>query len=41
MTGPEWSAAAPHFGIAFGSKELCVHIELADDDARPAGYASG
>jgi hypothetical protein len=38
MTGPEWSAAAPHFGIAFGSKELCVHIELADDDARPAGY---
>jgi hypothetical protein len=38
MTGPEWSAATPHFGIPFGSKELCVHIELADDDARPGGY---
>jgi hypothetical protein len=38
MTQQAWSAAAPHFGIPFGSKELCVHIELADDDARPAGY---
>ncbi len=37
-TGSEWSAAAPHFGIPFGSKELCVHVELHDDDARAAGY---
>src|SRR5262249_34474315 len=26
-TGNEWSADAPRFGIPFGSKELCVHIE--------------
>ena len=38
MTGPEWSAAAPRFGIPFGSKELCVHIELDDDEARPSQY---
>jgi hypothetical protein len=38
MTGQEWSAAAPHFAIPFGSKELSVHIELADDDARPSQY---
>lgn len=38
ITGVEWSASAPHFGIPFGSKELCVHIELHDDDARPSGY---
>jgi hypothetical protein len=38
MTGPEWSAVAPRFGIPFGSKELCVHIEIADDDARPSQY---
>jgi len=38
MTGNEWSAAAPRFGIAFGSKELCVHIELDDDVARPSQY---
>ncbi|MGH9340302.1 MAG: hypothetical protein ACRD1R_12135 [Acidobacteriota bacterium] len=38
MTGNEWSAAAPRFGIPFGSKELCVHIELHDDDARPSQY---
>src|SRR5947209_6106654 len=38
MTGKEWSAEAPRFGIPFGSKELCVHIELADDDARPTQY---
>lgn len=38
MTGQEWSAAAPHFGIPFGSKELSVHIELRDDDARPSQY---
>jgi hypothetical protein len=38
MTGNEWSAAAPRFGIPFGSKELSVHIELHDDDARPSQY---
>lgn len=36
--GQEWSSAAPHFGIPFGSKELCVHIELNEDDARPTQY---
>jgi hypothetical protein len=38
MTGPEWSAVAPRFGIPFGSKELCVHIEIAEEDARPSQY---
>jgi len=38
ITGQEWSAVAPRFGISFGSKELCVHIELDDDDARPTQY---
>jgi hypothetical protein len=38
MTGQEWSAAAPRFGIPFGSKELCVHIELHDEEARPSQY---
>ena len=38
LTGSEWAAAAPHFGIPFGSKELCVHIELADEEARPSQY---
>lgn len=38
MTGHEWSAVAPHFGISFGSKELCVHIELDDDEARASQY---
>lgn len=38
MTGQEWSVAAPRFGIPFGSKELCLHIELSDDDARPSQY---
>jgi hypothetical protein len=38
MTGNEWSAVAPHFGIPFGSKELCVHIELDDEEARPSQY---
>src|SRR5258708_2174657 len=37
-TGQEWSAAAPRFGIPFGSKELCVHIELDADEARPSQY---
>lgn len=38
MTSNEWSAAAPRFGIPFGSKELCVHIEISDDAARPSQY---
>lgn len=38
MTGNEWSAVAPRLGIPFGSKELCVHIELAEGDARPSQY---
>lgn len=38
MTGNEWSAAAPRFGIPFGSKELCVHIELDEGEARPSQY---
>jgi hypothetical protein len=38
MTGNEWSAAAPRFGIPFGSKELCVHIELDEGEARPTQY---
>jgi hypothetical protein len=38
LTGQEWSAAAPHFGIPFGSKELCVHIELDEAEARPTQY---
>ena len=38
ITGPEWLAAAPRFGIPFGSKELCVHIELDTGDARPTQY---
>jgi hypothetical protein len=37
-TGQEWSAEAPRFGISFGSKELCVHIELDDEEARPTQY---
>jgi hypothetical protein len=38
ITANEWSAVAPRFGIPFGSKELCIHIELADGDARPSQY---
>jgi hypothetical protein len=38
MTGQEWSAAAPRFGVPFGSKEICIHIELPDDAARPTQY---
>ena len=37
-TGVGWSAVAPAFGIPFGSKELCVHIEIADNLARPSQY---
>ena len=38
MTGQEWSAAAPRFGIPFGSKELCIHIELDNKEGRPSQY---
>jgi hypothetical protein len=38
MTGNEWSAVAPHFGISFGSKELCIHIEIDDGEARASAY---
>jgi hypothetical protein len=38
LTGNEWTAVAPRLGIPFGSKELCVHIEIADDDVRPSQY---
>ena len=38
MTSNEWSAAAPRFGIPFGSKELCVHIEIDNEAARPSQY---
>jgi hypothetical protein len=37
-TGVSWSAAAPAFGIPFGSKELCVHVELDEGLARPSQY---
>lgn len=37
-TGISWSALAPAFGIPFGSKELCVHVELDDGLARPSQY---
>ncbi|CTQ50727.1 hypothetical protein [Jannaschia donghaensis] len=36
-----WSAAAPNFGIPFGSKVLTVEIELADELALPNQYRDG
>lgn len=33
-----WSAAAPTFGIPFGSKVLTIEIELPDDMAMPSQY---
>lgn len=36
-----WSAAAPNFGIPFGSKVLTVEIELADKLALPNQYRDG
>jgi hypothetical protein len=36
-----WSAAAPNFGIPFGSKVLTIEIELADKVAMPNQYRDG
>ncbi|GAA6207872.1 hypothetical protein NBRC116601_11650 [Cognatishimia sp. WU-CL00825] len=36
-----WSAAAPNFGIPFGSKVLTVEIELIDSLALPNQYRNG
>lgn len=36
-----WSAAAPNFGIPFGSKVLTIEIELADELAMPNQYRDG
>lgn len=36
-----WSAAAPNFGIPFGSKVLTVEIEIADSLALPNQYRDG
>lgn len=36
-----WSAAAPNFGIPFGSKVLTVEIEIPDDMALPNQYRDG
>jgi hypothetical protein len=37
-TRKAWSAAAPNFGIPFGSRVLTVEIELPDDFAQPSQY---
>ncbi len=36
-----WSAAAPNFGIPFGSKVLSIEIEIPDDMALPNQYRDG
>ncbi|GMN13055.1 hypothetical protein [Altererythrobacter sp. MTPC7] len=36
-----WSAAAPNFGIPFGSKVLTVEVELSDNVALPNQYRDG
>lgn len=36
-----WSAAAPNFGIPFGSKVITVEIELVDELALPNQYRDG
>ncbi len=36
-----WSAAAPNFGIPFGSKVLTIEIEIPDDLALPNQYRDG
>ena len=36
-----WSAAAPNFGIPFGSKVLTIEIELTDNVAMPNQYRDG
>lgn len=40
-TKKAWSAAAPNFGIPFGSKVLTVEIEIPDDMALPNQYRDG
>jgi len=40
-TRKAWSAAAPNFGIPFGSKVLTVEIDLPDDMALPNQYRDG
>ena len=37
-TRKAWSAAAPNFGIPFGSKVLTIEIELPDEFAQPSQY---
>ncbi len=37
-TSKSWSAAAPNFGVPFGSKVLTVEIEIPDDMALPSQY---
>lgn len=39
--GKGWSAAAPNFGIPFGSKVLTVEIEIPDELALPSQYRDG
>lgn len=40
-TSKAWSAAAPNFGIPFGSKVLTIEIEIPDDMALPNQYRDG
>jgi len=40
-TGKSWSAAAPNFGIPFGSRILTVEISVDDDLALPNQYRDG
>ncbi|MCY3725737.1 MAG: hypothetical protein OXF95_03770 [Rhodobacteraceae bacterium] len=40
-TRKAWSAAAPNFGIPFGSKVLTVEISIPDDFAYPTQYRDG
>jgi hypothetical protein len=37
----KWSAAAPNFGIPFGSKVISIEIEIADELALPNQYRDG
>ena len=39
--GKAWSAAAPNFGIPFGSRVLTIEIELDDHSALPNQYRNG
>ncbi len=40
-TSKGWSAAAPNFGIPFGSKVLTIEIEIPDEMALPNQYRDG